>query len=580
MNETLTIPNIELSENERKLTGAHYTPNVLADFVATEIIKCLPKNNKSDLSIIDPASGDGELLFSLSSKLRSLGKNFSLAGFDINQEANRLTKCRFDNFFPNIKLTLNHQNFLEFVLDNMPYRNFDSHTQYNLFEQKKSVLQSYDVAISNPPYIRTQNLGADISQRLSNQFSLQGRTDIYYAFIKALSCVLKPGGVLGIIVSNRFMTTQSGASIRNFIPGFFDILHVWDLGDSKIFDAAVLPAVLLLRKKGSKALSKKMRFTSIYSVSPSEGSIGSQNVITALKKTGVVSLLDGRSFKVKQGSLDISDNVWRIKTNASQQFVNAVKKSTYCTFSDIGKIRVGIKTTADDVFLRNDWESIIPNNNLKLLLPVTTHHIARRYKALSDKGWKVLYTHEIRKNKKISVDLNRFPTEKNYLYKHYDRLNGRKYLHDAGRQWYEIWVPQDPSKWSQPKIIFRDITKKPTFWIDFDKTVVNGDCYWFTTEKTPDINLLWLALAVGNSTFIESYYDACFNNKLYSGRRRFMSQYVAKFPLPDPRSTISKNIIQKTKALFECVGTKPIELTDKIEKTVDKLVWKAFGFNR
>ena len=95
---------------------------------------------------------------------------------------------------------------------------------------------------------------------------------------------------------------------------------------------------------------------------------------------------------------------------------------------------------------------------------------------------------------------------------------------DAGREWFEIWVPQDPDRWVAPKLVFRDISEKPTFWIDTTGGIVNGDCYWLAAEKAEDTDLLWLACAVANSAFIEEFYDHRFNNKLYSGRRRFITQ--------------------------------------------------------
>ena len=77
-----------------------------------------------------------------------------------------------------------------------------------------------------------------------------------------------------------------------------------------------------------------------------------------------------------------------------------------------------------------------------------------------------------------------------------------------------------------PKLVFRDISEQPTFWLDFEGSVVNGDCYWLTPESQGSDDRLWLAAAVANSTFIESFYDHRFNNKLYAGRRRFITQYV------------------------------------------------------
>ena len=80
--------------------------------------------------------------------------------------------------------------------------------------------------------------------------------------------MLNVGGIAGIIVSNRFLTTRGGASLRKRILEEFDILHVWDMGDTKIFNAAVLPAVIFLRKKAKNIQNQtKPRFSSIRSKS-------------------------------------------------------------------------------------------------------------------------------------------------------------------------------------------------------------------------------------------------------------------------------------------------------------------------
>jgi hypothetical protein len=129
------------------------------------------------------------------------------------------------------------------------------------------------------------------------------------------------------------------------------------------------------------------------------------------------------------------------------------------------------------------------------------------------------------------------------LEKHRDALEARTYLIEAGRKWYELWVPQNPAAWALPKLVFPDISDKPIFWIDTDGGVVNGECYWLQCENKDEHDLLWLALAVANSTFIEAFYDHRFNNKLYAGRRRYITQYVELFPLPNPTCVESVMII-------------------------------------
>ena len=87
-------------------------------------------------------------------------------------------------------------------------------------------------------------------------------------------------------------------------------------------------------------------------------------------------------------------------------------------------------------------------------------------------------------------------------------------------------------------------------------------------------DILWLVLAIANSTFIESFYDIKFQNKLYSNRRRYITQYVEKFPLLDPSCEISKKLISLSKS---CYKEQDHQVSIEIEEKIDKLVWQGFG---
>jgi len=218
---------------------------------------------------------------------------------------------------------------------------------------------------------------------------------------------------------------------------------------------------------------------------------------------------------------------------------------------------------------------MVSNELPEILKPLITHHSACRFKSVvPKKPRQILYPHEVFEGHRRTINLSNFPRAKAYLEAHRKALEGRSYVIEAGREWYEIWVPQDPAAWDKPKLVFRDISEEPTFWIDQEGAVVNGDCYWMVCKNDSQTNLLWLALAVGNSKFIETFYDYRFNNKLYAGRRRFMTQYVEKFPLPDPTSPVALALIKKAKQIYECT---PSVEADKLEKEIDQLVCQAFG---
>ncbi|RJP32541.1 MAG: type II restriction endonuclease subunit M [Phycisphaerales bacterium] len=551
---------------DEKVGGATYTPAALADFVAARMIDAAGlHHNPRSVRILDPAVGEGELLASLLAQLPD-DVRIDVCGFDTDRRALHSTEARLRSAFPGVSLDLRTGDFLKFVLD------MCSGVGPGLFFDAGAA-ETFDLIIANPPYVRTQVMGAKHAQRLAATFGLHGRVDLYYAFLVAISMVLRPHGVAGIIVSNRFMTTRAGATVRRAIRAGFNLRQVWDLGDTKLFSAAVLPAVLIGEGKNGDD-GGNVQFTSIYeSTEPARHS--SASIIDALEHTGVVEVPDGRRFHVRSGTLDSSSGssaVWRIATNATDAWLETVSTHTWRRFGEIGKIRVGVKTCADGVFIRDDWDKLPQNERPELLRPLITHHVARRFRADESRaGRRILYPHESIGGQRRAVELDEYPRSKAYLTRHRSVLESRSYVLEAGRHWYEIWVPQDPATWRKPKLVFRDIAKEPCFWVDFAGAVVNGDCYWIAIE---DESLLWLAAAVANSTFIRSFYDHRFHNKLYAGRRRFITQYVEAFPLPHPESETAAEIIQGARAMYSTAGTPNCELRFA---ELDGLVWSAFG---
>jgi type I restriction-modification system DNA methylase subunit len=269
--------------DHRKVTGSHYTPNLLAGFVAKQIVRAMDTPlNTATLRVLDPGVGDGELLICLAERLLEIGFfEFDIFGFDTHQGATNLARARLKERFPDLKSQLDCKDFVSVALSY--YSAGDNKTIFNPISPEQ-----YDLVIANPPYVRTQVMGAKKAQQLASQFGLTGRVDLYYAFLLGIAKVLRPGGILGIIVSNRFMTTRAGSSVRENVLRFYDVLHVWDLGDTKLFEAAVLPAVLLLRRKNCQKPSVRPKFTSIYTTSDKGNGTRCSDTIAALEADGIV----------------------------------------------------------------------------------------------------------------------------------------------------------------------------------------------------------------------------------------------------------------------------------------------------
>lgn len=563
-----TAPSRYSAVSREKAHGATYTPAALAGFVAGQIASRVAQGAGRPIRILDPAVGDGVLLVSMVRALQERGhSDFTVTGFDTDSNALAQTRDRFAREFPAVRAAIHKGDFLDVAAGSSP--------NPDLLNASPPVAR-FDVVIANPPYVRTQVLGAARAGLLAKRYGLTGRVDLYYAFLIAISRVMDENGILGIIISNRFMTTRSGQAVRKALQDSYELLHVWDLGDTKLFDAAVLPAVILARNVADRKRGTPPRFTSIYETTKPPCARAAYP-IDALSHPGIVEIEDGRRFDVVDGVLDTNGQdcgVWRAATAEKDEWLTTVKDHTFARFGDIGKIRVGVKTTADNVFIRDDWNTLPQDMRPEVLRNLTTHHVARRYRALDKDARQILYTHLTVNGRRCAIELERYPRAQAYLESHRQQLQSRAYVTKAGRRWYEIWVPQDPEAWLRPKLVFPDISPEPVFWMDDGGSVVNGDCYWIALHPGFENDLLWLALAVGNSNFAVEFYDHKFNNRLYAGRRRFITQYVSEFPLPDPARPVSKEIVSVAKQLFEAT---PSELAQKLSCRADTLVHEAFG---
>lgn len=556
----------------RKKEGAHYTPEVIANFISTKIISNFKL--KDNIKIVDPAIGDGELLISLIQYLYNNEiVNIEVYGFDINKRSIEIAQLRLLELFPNLNLNLLNEDFLNICLEKD--NNVDT---LNLYDKRK--IPSFDLLIANPPYIRTQNLKEEQSKTLSEKFGLKGRLDIYQAFLIAMHSLMKPNAVAGVIVSNRFLTTQGASHFRELLFNKYNIKGIWDFGDTKVFEASVLPAVLVLTPSTSTK-PYSIPFSSVYTTnkhSKSDKINMVDNQVEALNYNGIVSSKNGFLI-VKNGELKFDkkpSDLWRLEDDETKAWLNKVATNTWCNFKDIGKIRVGVKTTADNVFIRSNWNLEV-GYEPELLQPLTTHHNAGRFHCNNTNKKQILYTHTYINEKREVIDLDKFPLSKKYLETYKEQLKGRKYITKAKRKWYEIWVPQNPNLWKEEKIIFRDISEQPVFWFDDSGSVVNGDCYWMLNESdNMPKDILWLVLAIANSKFIEKFYDNKFQNKLYSNRRRFISQYVEQFPVPNPKLQKSKDLISLSKQLFN----QRDQITQSaLENKINELVWNIFQVN-
>ncbi len=144
--------------------------------------------------------------------------------------------------------------------------NWKSKKPFNWREEFPDAFKNggFDVIIGNPPYIRNRELDTKDKEYFNKKFySAQGQYDIYQLFFERSIMMLKEGGYLGFITSNKYAIADYGKKLREFILENCKIISIVDVSNMQIFkDASTYPYIIILQKdknnKGHKIKGYKV----------------------------------------------------------------------------------------------------------------------------------------------------------------------------------------------------------------------------------------------------------------------------------------------------------------------------------
>jgi hypothetical protein len=123
----------------------------------------------------------------------------------------------------------------------------------------------FDVVVGNPPYIR-QELLSPFKPWLEAHYEVfHGMADLYVYFYELDVRLLKPGGLLCYIVTNKWMKAGYGEPLRRFFNEKAWVRSVVDFGHAKqIFEKVdVFPSIILVEKPTGAPKPKTARLCTI-----------------------------------------------------------------------------------------------------------------------------------------------------------------------------------------------------------------------------------------------------------------------------------------------------------------------------
>jgi hypothetical protein len=472
----------------------------------------------------------------------------------------------------------------------------------------------YDAVVGNPPYVRIQKIPKEKREEYKNGFqSASGRFDLSVLFLEYAIDALKEGGSLGFITSNKFLTTQYGKGIRNYLYKESGINVLIDFTDTDVFDVTVLPCILAATKGKDNS---PFGYGLVKQSTSSKDSIDCDDLLNLIDShsqagesvEGIYKIqMNGHSETVKLRCFETSlpddeEATWTFIPEKEQRLIDKIESEKTSSLGEISeKISVGVKTTANNVFVDPITDSTISEKNIEreLVHPAISGKNVSRWTINwspedSNKPSYLMYPHKAENGSVVPVDLSEYPNVRDYLQTHYDQLAGRSYLEDAGRNWFECWVPQHPDYFEvEHKIITPEMAPGNSFALDTSGFYCIGSCYSILLQYD-NPTLYHLLTGILNSQLAEFYLKANSSTQLYADRFRYNKSYIENLPViyTDPENISSTSIdskspqdIRSPKEMMGYIAQLVYDIRNddieaqRAEKQIDKLTYRLFNIS-
>lgn len=460
-----------------------------------------------------------------------------------------------------------------------------------------TVNKKTDYIVGNPPYIRLQNLSGGNREFIKNNFmSATGRFDIYTCFLENGDKNLKPNGKMCLITSNKYLTANYGKGLRGYLSESGHVRKIVDLFDTKFFGAAVLPAITVCENSNTDEGGVEYIGIKTSQRTPDNNCVNAEELFEFVEKKmssnkACISYgTDDRIFEISKSHVQIPKDgiTWNFSSGDENDIKKLMDSRAVCRLSDLMEICVGIKTTADTVFVKPMTGEFVKKKSFEddVIYPLIQSFDVDRWRITWGKSKRdryILYPHREIAGNMEAVPLEDIPNAASYLEQCSDVLKKRTYLMESKtRMWYECWVPQKLSKFRQAKIVTRDIVSHNSFAYDEEGRLCQGNTFFlikkpdslfnrnFSTFSDEDFYLFVLGLL--NSKAME-YYQKMISGCLYSQKYRYTSTNLNRWPMPDFDVETAKTIALLVKRLMS-----DDKVSDEIEEKINSIVNKQFGF--
>ena len=368
----------------------------------------------------------------------------------------------------------------------MPADDAEKIAHWDLYDQNASadffdpewmfgLTDGFDVVIGNPPYVQLQKDGGRLGRLYApcNFDSFIRTGDIYCLFYEKANQLLRTGGHVCFITSNKWMRAGYGKKLRDYFVESTQPVQLLDMG-SGVFEAAVETNILLLQNTSSDA---HWTFTATTIKSDFDKHTG--DIAQYLRDNGMAMELPSKGEPwaiLSPAELSLKRKIEHVGTPLKEWEVS---------------IHRGIVTGRNEAFVIDEAkrEELVAEDpkSAEIIKPLLRGRDIKRYHP----QWAGLYL--ISTFPVLNLNIDDYPAVKNYLLTFgKDRLeqtgktlaDGTKSRKKTGNKWFEV---QDQiayyPEFAKEKVIYPEITKFLPFVYDPNEFYINNKSFLITGEN-------------------------------------------------------------------------------------------------
>jgi hypothetical protein len=372
-----------------------------------------------------------------------------------------------------------------------------------------------------------------------------------YFFEKELS-LLKEGGYIGMIVSNKWLKAGYGINLRKFLSQYW-IEQFIDFGDLQVFEGATTyPCIIIIRK--IKKPNPKITVCNIKT-------LNFESITSYVKENG---------FTSNQKNLD--ETGWNFSNNNISNIISRINGKCVSLKEYVNnQIYYGIKTGFNEAYIINNQvlNELIKqdSNNNDIIVPFISGEEIKRYGIDFKENYLILA--------KIGVDISRYPLILERFITYKKQLEQRS---DKGEKWYELRTCSYYDIFSKPKIMFGEIQVAPKFTYDEKGFYHNNKVF---TISSDDKHLLAILNSKMAWFLIQNYCNRIRGGYILNWK------YLGKIPIPTAKSTELQQLSEKMLIENEILGSLRGKKTDEgarlekeiaeTDKRIGELVYDLYG---